>query len=282
MLKFISFGSGSSGNSLLLCTSTDCLLIDSGLGIRQIKKHFRDYGLSLSEIKHILVTHDHADHVKSVGSLSSDYHLPVYATKEVHKGIYKNYCVPRKVPVDLQRTIEKGKTYEIGEFQVTPFNVPHDSTDNVGYRIVCQRVVFCLITDAGEVTDEMKLHISGADYLVMEANHDEEMVRRGPYPAHLKRRILSPVGHLSNSACGEALAQNMTERLRRVWLCHLSEENNHPELARKTVEAILAGYGILVGKDLQLDVLKRTVPSGFYELTNDDDKSDDDADKRDI
>ena len=90
------------------------------------------------------------------------------------------------------------------------------------------------------------------------------------------------MGHLSNSACGEALAQNMTERLRRVWLCHLSEENNHPELARKTVEAILAGYGILVGKDLQLDVLKRTVPSGFYELTNDDDKSDDDADKRDI
>lgn len=113
----------------------------------------------------------------------------------------------------------------------------------------------------------MQQHISDANYLVLEANYDEEMLRTGPYPQHLKERIASGSGHLSNKACGEALANYATPALRHVWLCHLSEENNHPILAQKTVEQILSSYGILPGKDFLVDVLKRKTPSELYELT---------------
>ena len=112
----------------------------------------------------------------------------------------------------------------------------------------------------------MKLYINDANYLVIEANHDEEMLKSGPYPQYLKDRVHSARGHLSNKDCALALAENATPELRHVWLCHLSEENNHPELARKTVEMILQSYGIVPGKDFQLDVLKRKVPSEIYEL----------------
>jgi phosphoribosyl 1,2-cyclic phosphodiesterase len=112
----------------------------------------------------------------------------------------------------------------------------------------------------------MKETISRANYLIIEANHDVEMVESGPYPPYLKKRILSPSGHLSNTECGKVIAENMTECLRQVWLCHLSEENNHPELARKTVETILRSYGIVPGKDVELEVLRRQLPTGVFEL----------------
>lgn len=149
---------------------------------------------------------------------------------------------------------------------MTPFLVPHDASENVGYQIDVEGVSFVIITDVGSVTDEVKQRIGNAHYLIIEANHDVEMLTNGPYPAYLKQRILSQTGHLSNAECGQAIAENMTEKLRHVWLCHLSEENNHPELARKTVETILRSYGIIPGKDIQLEVLKRKIPSEVYEL----------------
>ena len=112
----------------------------------------------------------------------------------------------------------------------------------------------------------MKQYIQRAHHLVIEANHDEEMVQNGPYPAFLKTRILSNTGHLSNKTCGQTVVENVGEQIKHVWLCHLSEENNHPELARKTVESILRSYGIVPGTDLQLEVLKRNSPTGPYEL----------------
>ena len=267
MLRFISIGSGSSGNCYCLYTENDGLFIDMGVGIRTLKKHFKDYGLSLSRVHHILITHDHADHIKSVGSLSHEQQMPVYATRVVHHGIDRNYCVARKVNADLRHYLEPGVTQQIGEFTVTPFTVPHDSSDNVGYEIMTDEAVFCIITDAGSITDEMAHYIGRANYLVIEANHDVEMLMRGPYPQHLKKRIVSGNGHLNNTLCGEAIAKHTGEHLRHAWLCHLSEENNHPELARKTVESILRSYGIVAGKDFQLDVLKRTMPTGVFELT---------------
>ncbi|MBR1449085.1 MAG: MBL fold metallo-hydrolase [Prevotella sp.] len=267
MLRFISIGSGSSGNCYYLDTADDALLIDAGVGVRGLKKHFRDYGLSLSRVHHILITHDHADHIKSVGSLSNDLHLPVFATRTVHQGIDRNYCVAKKVSADLRRYVEPGVTLQVGAFTVTPFTVPHDSSDNVGYEIIADGIVFCIVTDVGHITEEIAQRIGRAHYLVIEANHDVEMLMSGPYPQHLKNRIVSGSGHLNNTLCGEAIAQHMSEHLRHVWLCHLSEENNHPELARKTVESVLRSYGIVVGKDLQLDVLKRTMPTGIFELT---------------
>lgn len=266
MLKFISFGSGSSGNSYALYSDNDALMIDAGVGVRTLKKHAKNYGLAMTRVHSLLVTHDHADHIKCVGSMSHELNLPVYATEEVHKGIDRNYCVVHKVDASLRRYIVPGNTVELDSFRVTPFSVPHDSSDNVGYHIETQGVTFCIITDAGRVTEEMGQYISRANFLVLEANHDVEMLQNGPYPQHLKIRIQSGTGHLNNQACGEAIAQYMSEQLRHVWLCHLSEENNHPELARKTVEAVLRSYGIVVGKDLQLDVLKRTMPTGPYDL----------------
>ena len=108
--------------------------------------------------------------------------------------------------------------------------------------------------------------IGKAHNLVIEANHDREMLLHGPYPQHLKKRIMSGTGHLSNDACAQAVVENMSEHLHYVWLCHLSEENNHPELARKTVETIFRAHGVIPGKDIELTVLRRTMPTGFYEL----------------
>ena len=227
MLRFISFGSGSSGNCYYLWTETDSLMIDTGVGIRSLKKYFRDYGLSLSKVHRILITHDHADHIKCVGSMSYDFQLPVFATRLVHDGIDRNYCVTRKVGQGLRRYVEVGVTMQEGAFTITPFTVPHDSSDNVGYFIQAEGINFCLITDAGRVTDEMAQYIGRAQYLVLEANHDREMLQQGPYPDHLKVRISNGNGHLNNEACGEAIARNMGEHLRYVWLFHLSEERRY-------------------------------------------------------
>ena len=266
MLKFISLGSGSSGNCYYLQTDNDAMLIDAGVGIRSVKNHLHKCGLSLSNVKRILVTHDHADHIKAVGVISSEFNIPVYATQEVHAGIGRNYCVPKKIPSDNCRLIEKDKSQVMGEFVVTPFAVPHDSSGNVGFRIEADGVVFCLMTDVGHVTEQMQHYIGEANYLVIEANYDTEMLHGGTYPAHLKSRIDGPTGHLSNKDCGEALANYATANLKHVWLCHLSEENNHPVLALKTIEQTLRSYGLVMGKDFKVEDLKRKTPSELFEL----------------
>lgn len=266
MLQFISFGSGSSGNCYLLEADGDALFIDIGVGLRALKRDMRDYGKSFLQIHHVLVTHDHADHIKSIGSFSHDYHVPVYATKKVHDGINRSYCITQKIASDMACTLEPGHSVEIGRFLVTPFAVPHDSSDNVGYFIEAGGTNFCLITDAGRVTDEMKAFIQRARHLVIEANHDTEMVQNGPYPQFLKERILSGTGHLSNRDCAQVVVDNMSDFLQHIWLCHLSAENNHPELARKTVEGILRNHGVIPGVDVQLEVLKRSTPTGPFDL----------------
>ena len=241
-------------------------MIDVGIGVRMLKKYFHDYGLPLTKINNILLTHDHADHVKSVGSLSHDFSIPVYSTRKVHAGVGNNYCVRHKIDSKLVKYLVKGERLHLDNFVVTPFGVPHDSSDNVGYMVECEGITFCLITDVGHVTEEIKSYIGRANYLVLEANHDLEMLARGNYPKYLKDRILSEDGHLSNTDCGKALAENATPQLRKVWLCHLSEENNHPELARITVVQTLRNHGIAVGEDFDLEVLKRKSPTGVFSL----------------
>ena len=152
------------------------------------------------------------------------------------------------------------------EFCITPFEVPHDSTDNVGYFISYDMVRFCLITDAGHATGKMAEYIRQSNYLVLEANHDLNMLMMGPYPAYLKGRVSGPKGHMNNLEAAELLAQNVTEQMRHVWLCHISEENNHPELVKKTMDSVLRSYGIIMGKDFELDVLRRIVPSDLFLL----------------
>ena len=266
MLNFICLGSGSSGNCYYLWTDEGGIMIDAGIGIRGIKKIFREYGLSFRLLNAIFVTHEHADHIKAVGALSDDQNLPVYATAKVHEGMMRNYCMTTKVKTERCKILEKNTSIELVGFSITPFTVPHDSSDNVGYLIKTKGKTFCLITDAGSVTEEMKSYIKQADYLVIEANYDDHMLAMGPYPPYLKVRIASDSGHMCNTCTAQTLIENGFDKLKYVWLCHLSEENNHPELARKTVEAAIQSQGLLVGKDIHLEVLKRKVPSGIYNL----------------
>ena len=163
MLNFISFGSGSSGNCYYLFTEKEGILIDAGIGARTLKKYFGNYGLPMQNIQAILVTHDHADHIKSVGAISTDHCLPVYATLDVHRGIERNFCVRKKVGAGCERYITCGVNYKVGDFEFVAFKVPHDSTDNVGFCIKHGEITFCLITDAGKITEEMRKYIQEAN-----------------------------------------------------------------------------------------------------------------------
>lgn len=261
MLKFISFGSGSCGNCYYLSTATDAILIDAGVGIRTLKKHAREHGVDMSLLRNILVTHDHADHVKSVGIVSSEYRLPVWTTERVHHGIVKNYCVVKKIDAQYIMKLEKDEPYDIGEFRVTAFEVPHDSADCVGYCIEAGGETVCIVTDMGHITDGIKHYIGLANHLVIEANYDREMLVNGKYPKFLKERIMGGMGHCSNDECARALVENISAAIRTVCLCHLSEENNHPELARKSVETLMRAHGIIPDKDFTLLVLKRKIPT---------------------
>lgn len=160
--------------------------------------------------------------------------------------------------------IRKGDTMQLKDFQITCFEVPHDGTDNVGYCISIDGKTFAFLTDIGHITETAAHYIGMANYLVLEANYDETMLRMGPYPAHLKERIAGPNGHMSNREMADYIANHKPEGLRYLWLCHLSKDNNHPELAYKTVEMALKERGILTGQDLQVIPLKRTSPSELY------------------
>ncbi len=267
MMKFICFGSGSCGNCYYINVDKYGLLIDLGIGLRTFRKYFSDYGLSLSEVKGILVTHDHADHVKSAGAFSKEFHLPVYAFKDVYMGMERNRYMRKKVPAQLANVLEDEVCQDFGPFSVTPFTVPHDSAASCGYFIEGGGVKLCLMTDLGHVTDTMRSYLHKADHVIVEANYDANMLETGPYPQFLKERIRSGKGHLDNTLTAGLLAENLSPDAVRVWLCHLSEENNRPELALETVTNALTKTGRLGDNDqLMVEALPRTRPTRLYEL----------------
>lgn len=264
-LSFISLASGSSGNCYYLGTKEYGILIDAGIGIRTIRKVLKDYGIDFSRIIAVLITHDHADHIKTVGCLGEKFNIPVYATEAVHTGIEKSRYVEESLTLS-KRVIEKEICFHIRDFGITAFEVPHDSSDNVGYHIVFGTHKFTFATDVGHVTETVAKYVRMANHLIIEANYDEEMLRFGSYPPFLKERVASPTGHLSNREAAEFLAANYSEQLKDIWLCHLSRDNNHPELAYKTIDIRLFQEGIRVGKDVSLTALKRTTPSEIFEF----------------
>jgi phosphoribosyl 1,2-cyclic phosphodiesterase len=264
-LCFLSLASGSSGNCYYLGTFYFGILIDAGISVRRIKKILKEYEVGFEKIQAILVTHDHADHIKSVGCLGETLHIPVYTTESVHAGISKSRYV-EEILIQSRRVIEKEVMFTIRDFRITAFEAPHDSSDNVGYSIEYGDQTFVVVTDVGHITDTVAKYACKANHLVLEANYDEEMLQAGSYPDFLKERVSSQSGHLSNHDAAEFLAVNYTPKLKDVWLCHLSRDNNHPELAYKTVDLRLFQEGIRVGKDLSLTILKRTTPSDMYEL----------------
>ena len=267
-MTFFSLGSGSCGNCYYLATETDAIIIDCGVSLRRFKKNMLEYGMKVGKTQGILITHDHADHIKAAGKISKEYGIPVYATSLVHEGMDRNWQNSVKVPEENRRTVELGVPFQLGEFRITAFPIPHDASENVGYYIEVGDSRFTVMTDVGDVTDEVREHIGKSTHLIFEANYDEEMLKSGKYPPQLKERIASGHGHLSNKKAATALAENIHEQLKNVWLRHLSEENNHPELARKTVETVLRSYGIIAGTDFTLEVLRRKIPTGPFVLNS--------------
>ena len=240
MIHFVSLASGSSGNCYYLSDGHTTILIDAGIGSRTIKKRLKELDLDSRNIQAVLVTHDHVDHIKAVGSLGEKSGIPIYSTRKVHSGISRSYCMTERLKTSAH-FIEKEEPFIIGSLRITAFDVPHDSTDNVGYFIETTEGNFCLVTDVGHLTESITAYLCNADYLVLEANYDETMLRMGPYPAYLKERILSSTGHLS-------------------------KDNNHPDLAYKTVEMRLGELGIRVGEDIQVIPLRRSLPTGIFHI----------------
>lgn len=262
-LRFQSLASGSSGNCYYIGNASFGILIDAGIGVRTIRKCLKNIGLDFGNIWGVFVTHDHADHIKAVGTIGEKFKVPIYATRKVHEGIQRSYCVTEKL-YGSKRYIEKNETVEFGDFKITSFPVSHDATDNVGYTVEYKEKRFTFATDLGFVGEEVASHLKQADYMVFEANYDEQMLDNGGYPIHLKNRIKADTGHLSNDQAGLFLAENYDERMKHIFLCHLSRENNLPDIAYATIENHLQNRNIKVGEHVKLLTLDRFTPSELF------------------
>lgn len=276
-LIFRCLASGSSGNCYYLGTLEKGILIDAGISARNIHRFLREMGLDFPQIYGVLVTHDHADHIRAVGTLGEKIHLPIYATELIHQGIDRNYGVSVKLRTS-RKYFKVGEPFELCGMTINTFPVSHDSTQCVGYVIDVAGTRFMIATDCGEPSQELLDALKTSNHIVIEANHDEQMLLNGPYPTYLKERILSPRGHQSNVVCGELLAESYHVGMRHIWLCHLSEENNDPKLAHRTITEYLESVGaelitalpadrhIPQGKTF-LNALDRLDPSPIYLLT---------------
>jgi len=264
-LRFISFASGSSGNCFFVGNTFQGILIDAGIGMRTIRKRLKEIGMNVSSILGIFITHDHFDHVKAVKSLAEKYVTPIYATEAVHEA-FCHAPFGSELPVTVRKIIRKETPVVINDWKITAFEVPHDGVDNVGYSIEYNGKTVTLLTDLGHVSEQAARYIALSNYLVIEANYDDDMLTSGPYPKSLQERIRSNTGHLSNDSAGRFLADHFPQNLRSIFLCHLSHSNNLPELACNTVKRLLEEKGIIAGRDVELVALNRTTPSELYEF----------------
>jgi len=226
-------GSGSSGNCTLVSTGKVSVLTDLGFGKRSFQRRLHSAGLPEQEISAIFLTHAHFDHIKGVSALAVERNIPVYATQGTFQELPNPDAFPR---VELMRP---GCPVTLGDLCVTPFAISHDAAEPVGFRFEAEGVCGALATDLGEMTPEVADHLAGCDWLVLESNHDENLVRLGPYPWALKQRLLSPVGHLSNHAVAEFLGNALDTRAQHIFLAHLSRNNNTPALALESAQAAL-------------------------------------------
>jgi phosphoribosyl 1,2-cyclic phosphodiesterase len=261
--RFLSLASGSSGNCYYLGTPQYGILFDAGIACRSIRKILRNYNIELEDVMALFITHDHSDHIKSASRLGGKFGIPVYATQAVHDQISRSRFTV--VPLTTcRRIVRKDEPVVVRDLTVTAFEVPHDAADCVGYRVQYGNETLVLATDVGHINDTVGKHIALANHLILEANYDREMLMNGRYPEFLKQRITNGAGHLCNAETAEFLATHFHPRLRNVWLCHLSRDNNRPALARQTVESALGRQG--VGQAIKITALERTTPSELYVL----------------
>ena len=252
-MEFCPIASGSSGNALYAGYGDTRVLIDAGISCARIEAGLREIGADPRGLSAILITHEHHDHVAGAGALSRRYGLPVYATRAAWLAAGGRIGA---IPVKNMREFEPGQSFFIGRMEIAPFRTPHDAADPVGFAIYAGRRKLCVATDIGCAQKGWMAEAAGADILLIESNHDLDMLREGPYPPALKRRILGKRGHLSNVAAGEAVAALCAGGVRRVILGHLSGENNAPRLAYEAVARALAAAGFGDG-DVALSVAHR-------------------------
>ncbi|MFP4459398.1 MAG: MBL fold metallo-hydrolase [Candidatus Zixiibacteriota bacterium] len=245
-MRLMTLASGSSGNSSLVEIDGLHILIDCGIGAKKIVHALQYFGVSPYNIDAIILTHEHNDHVRGVDVFARRYSVPVYLSMKLYTSSKRLYFTEHS-EISI-RPFFTESPFHIGNVQILPFSVPHDVIDPVGFRIEGEGVSIGYATDIGHLTPDLFEYCSGVEYLVIEANHDVEMLDKGPYPDHLKRRIIGELGHLSNADTKIALDRLYHPKLRHVVLVHLSKINNSPE---KALEAM---------GDLRYDLMIDTAP----------------------
>ncbi|MDD6312857.1 MAG: MBL fold metallo-hydrolase [Firmicutes bacterium] len=265
MLSCSTLFSGSSGNSIYCkCDSTE-ILIDCGVSMKRIETALRGLDTSLGNIRAIFITHEHSDHVQSLSMIAKHYDIPIYITPACAEEVYsaalcKGACKEADCLKKNIRTIAPQMSYQCGDAVFMPFSTPHDSRDSVGYVIGTEvnEKQLGIATDIGHVSDEVRAALCGCNKVIIESNHDVEMLRSGPYPELLKRRILSPDGHLSNDDCADFLPVLLSSGCEEFALFHLSRDNNLPSVAENTAERAFITAGAKRMRDYRLTVAGRS------------------------
>lgn len=245
-LRFISFGSGSSGNCAYLGDSRFGVLIDAGVEPRYIEAELLRNGIDMSSIGGIILTHDHSDHVRYAYSIMRSHrHIRLYCTPRTINGMLRRHNISRRIK-DYHQPIFKEFPFHLGNFTITPFETIHDGSDNVGFFIKGGKHNFVVATDMGRISERADYYMRQANYLMIEANYDLTMLMNGTYAEYLKARIIAERGHMDNVATATYLANIHTPALRYVFLCHLSNDNNTPDKALATVGDALKRRGLKV------------------------------------
>jgi phosphoribosyl 1,2-cyclic phosphodiesterase len=252
-VTFCPLASGSSGNSVYIATQSAKILIDAGLSGKNIEAALRDISVDAADIDAVFITHEHTDHIRGAGILSRRFDIPLYATENTwRRAEMLGNIAPRN-----KKTVYEYEKCFLNDMTLLPFPIPHDAAQPVGYAVFAQGRKLSIATDIGRETDDIKESIADSDLILLESNHDIDMLLNGPYPPALKRRVMGERGHLSNVSAGRLLADIMSSRLKTVFLGHLSEENNLPLVAVDTVARILEAEKIGVGSCLKLALAQR-------------------------
>jgi len=258
---FCSLASGSSGNCHLINDGESSILIDVGLSGIRIENKLKKIDIDPRSLTAILVSHEHNDHICGVGVLSRRYNIPVYANKGTWEGMDTKIGEIRENNI---RCFNSEEDFNIRDFNISSYDISHDANEPVGFSIKKDNVKISIVTDLGYIDESIIRQVGDSDLVVLESNHDEEMLKVGRYPYYLKRRILSDVGHLSNEAAGDAIIDLVNKNVRSILLAHLSKENNFPELAVATIKNILDDEKIIIGEDIGLDLAHRDRVSNIY------------------
>ncbi|MBR1820178.1 MAG: MBL fold metallo-hydrolase [Clostridia bacterium] len=263
-LRFSPLFSGSSGNAIYVGCDDAHILVDAGMSGTRVSQELTRVGIDPRCLNAILVTHEHADHIKGIGILSRKYDLPVFATEGTWQGMYAKIG-----PIaDKNRILfESNQDFFLGSINVTPFSIPHDAAEPVGYTFEVDGAKLAIATDLGCVRDGWFNHVLGSDAVILESNYDPDMLKAGPYPYELKKRIMSRHGHLSNDDAGRVAAELVRNGTQQIILGHLSKENNFPDLAMRTCELYLQQAGFAPHEDALLYVARRDGATGMFSIS---------------